>query len=244
MTRPVVSSDAMDRFREVFDSRRVILPVVRVTSAAQALKNARIAREAGADGAFLISEALDDERLLEVHAEVAEALAPWWLGVNCLGLTPREVCARASGAVAGVWVDDALIDEDREEDDQRAAREVQEVRGERGWQGLYFGGVAFKYKQPARDPARAARLAAAYMDVVTTSGTATGTPPELEKVRRMKRAVGEAPLALASGISPENVAPYLELADCFLVATSIRADDEDFDECRTAALVRRVHEQA
>ena len=42
-------------------------------------------------------------------------------------------------------------------------------------------------------------------------------------------------------VQPENIGPYLALADCFLVATSIRENEEDFDVQRTAALVQRVH---
>jgi hypothetical protein len=37
--------------------------------------------------------------------------------------------------------------------------------------------------------------------------------------RPLKRALGDWPLAIASGITPENVGEYLPVADCFLVAT-------------------------
>jgi predicted TIM-barrel enzyme len=52
--------------------------------------------------------------------------------------------------------------------------------------------------------------------------------------------VGDVPLAIASGTTPENVGGYLEIADCFLVATGISKSWLAFDEERVRELVRRV----
>jgi predicted TIM-barrel enzyme len=56
----------------------------------------------------------------------------------------------------------------------------------------------------------------------------------------MKAALGDVPLAIASGITPENVGDYLEMADCFLVATGISKSWLAFDEERVREFVRRV----
>jgi predicted TIM-barrel enzyme len=229
----------MSRFRAAFASRHVILPILHVVSHEQALRNARLAREQGADGVFLISHGrVGDEQLLDIHRTVVAELPELWAGVNCLSLAVEEVFARVDGRVAGVWVDDALIDERHEE--QPAAQRVLEVQARHGWQGLYFGGVAFKYQRPVRDLARAARLAARYMDVVTTSGPGTGQAADPAKVRVMKQALGEHPLALASGVTPENVNDYLGHADCFLAATGISYTFEELDPARLRDLVRVV----
>ena len=79
------------------------------------------------------------------------------------------------------------------------------------------------------------------MDVVTTSGPGTGQPATREKITRMKRALGAFPLAIASGITPENVGDYLEVADCFLVATGISTSFTELDPGRLRELVNRVH---
>jgi uncharacterized protein len=198
-----------------------------------------VAREAGADGAFLISHGrVGDDELLEIHASLSAAVPGFWLGVNCLGLSAEEVFRRAGPGVGGVWIDDALIDE--ESDDQPAARRAAEVRAESGWGGLYFGGVAFKYQRPVRDLAKAARRAAPWIDVVTTSGPGTGKAAAPAKVRAMKEALGEHPLALASGVTPENVTDYLPWVDGFLVATGISYTFEDLDPARVRDLVRIV----
>jgi predicted TIM-barrel enzyme len=167
-----------------------------------------------------------------------EAFPDWWIGVNCLDLSPSQVFEVITDEVAGVWVDNAMIDE--RESRQVQAEAIQLAREQSGWQGLYFGGVAFKYQRFVTDVGRAARLAAEYMDVVTTSGPATGEPADLVKIQTMKAALGDVPLAIASGTTPENVGGYLDIADCFLVATGISKSWLEFDEDRVRAFVTRV----
>ena len=79
-----------------------------------------------------------------------------------------------------------------------------------GWNGLYFGGTAFKKQRPiaAEHYSAAAQQAAQWMDVVTTSGVATGEEADLSKVDAFRRGIGDGALALASGIHPENIRQY------------------------------------
>ena len=57
----------------------------------------------------------------------------------------------------------------------------------------------------------------------------------------MKQALGEFPLGIASGITPENVSEYLDIADCFLVATGISTSFTELDPVRVRALMEFVH---
>jgi 2-keto-3-deoxy-6-phosphogluconate aldolase len=228
----------VNRLREVFDRYRVV-PVVHVQSAEQAVRNAGVAMRAGAEGVFLINHGLSDKALLHIQQQVLTAFPHWWVGVNCLRSRPERVFRAVSPGVPGVWVDSAMIREDREF--QPVAERVLAIRRQRRWPGLYFGGVAFKYQAPVRDPAAAARLGSRYIDVVTTSGPGTGHAPHPDKIRCMKEALGEAPLAIASGITPENVGDYLPWADCYLVATGISRSFEDFEPERVSALVEKIH---
>jgi predicted TIM-barrel enzyme len=66
------------------------------------------------------------------------------------------------------------------------------------------------------------------MDVVTTSGPATGMEADDRKIGTFRNATGDAPLALASGVTPENAGRYAE-ADAFLVATGINHDGNFYD---------------
>ena len=206
------------------------------------MRNAGVAHEAGAQGVFLInhdSMTMGWRELLQVHEQVTASFPGWWVGVNCLDVSPREVISHVTSAISGVWVDNALIVEEREQ--QPGAEEVLAERQRRGWSGLYFGGVAFKYQVQVEDYARAAQLAARYMDVVTTSGPATGQAAEVDKIAQMKRALGDHPLAIASGITPENVADFMPHADCFLVATGISRSFEELEPSRVRALMDVVN---
>lgn len=227
------------RGHSFFRRRHAVLPVIHVVSEAQALRNARIAREADADGVFLINHGLPWRDLLRIHAVVERALPGWWIGVNCLDLAPEQVFNEIPASVAGVWVDDGCIREDRPV--QTEASALARVRAASGKQALLFGGVAFKYQRPVHDVAKAARIAAGYMDVVTTSGPGTGHAADVAKIRAMKEALGAKPLAIASGITPENVGEYLPIADIFLVATGISSSFDELDAAKVAALVARVH---
>ena len=215
-----------------------MLPVIHVEDEEQALRETGVAREAGVDGVFLINHAVSSEELLAVHESVTREFPGWWIGVNCLDLSPNETFEAISDKVAGVWVDNAAIDERVPE--QPAAERTLAARQRRGWCGLYFGGVAFKYQRNVDDLAQAAQVAARFMDVVTTSGPGTGRSASVEKIAQMKAALGKFPLAIASGITPENVSDYLPHADCFLVATGISRSWTEFNPAKVRALVEAV----
>ncbi|MCA9976700.1 MAG: hypothetical protein KC413_13150, partial [Anaerolineales bacterium] len=165
-------------FRTIFHNQHVILPVIHVGSQQQALRNVQIAREAQADGIFLINHEMSGAALLTIHRAVVAEHPDWWVGVNCLDLTPFEVFHHIDDTAAGVWVDNALIDEQAEQ--QPLAEAVLAVRKKAGWPGLYFGGVAFKYQRLIYDLRQAAVQATPYMDVVTTSGPGTGHAAAVE----------------------------------------------------------------
>jgi hypothetical protein len=228
----------MSRYREIFSKRYVVLPVIPVESRAQALRNTVIAHEQGCDGVFLINHDISYPKLLKIHHQVSEAFPDWWIGANCLDLSPRKVFAEITHKVAGVWVDNAEIDERVEH--QPVAEKIVEARARSGWLGLYFGGVAFKYQRHVNDVRMAARIAAKHMDVVTTSGPGTGQAADRDTLQTMKEALGSFPLAIASGITSQNIGDYLDTADCFLVFTGISKSRSELDPELVKGLLDRI----
>lgn len=196
---------------------------------------------AGADGVFLINHRTTRAQLFAARRAVLEAIDGTWVGLNVLGLHPEKLFSALPLHLAGLWVDNALI---TEQDEQPDAESVRDAQNRHGWASpqLYFGGVAFKYQPEVMDVARVAQTAARYVDVVTTSGPATGQAAAPEKIRLMKETIGDVPLAIASGITPENVRDYLPIADAFLVSTGISSSFAELDEVRTRALVDRVRD--
>ena len=93
---------------------------------------------------------------------------------------------------------------------------------------------------------KAASLAANFMDVVTTSGSATGVAAGTKKISDMRKGCGEVAMALASGVTPENVSQYVPLVDAILVATGISPprDFYNLDPARLRALLQVCRDTA
>jgi hypothetical protein len=210
--------NTLSEFRSRFPRKHTFLPVIHVEGGRQALRNAEIATEEGADGIFFINHNLPYCSLIHCYEMVRKKLPKLWIGLNCLDLGGVAV-SYIPKKTAGLWVDNAGIDEGPAPTIE--ARKFALLREESGWKGLYFGGVAFKYQKKIAEVAKVAKLAIPFVDVITTSGAGTGIAPCVEKIAAMKKAIGDHPLAIASGVTPENVSEYMPHADCFLVATGI-----------------------
>jgi len=236
-------------FRKYFKSMGpVVLPVIHVLDTRQARRNLARVIECGAPGAFLINHDFEVDRFLPIIEDCRRAYPDLWLGVNFLGVSGEtafpilSTLAENGTTVDAYWADDARIDERGAR--QTQAESISEIRTSCTWEGLYFGGTAFK-KQRTVDPANyreAAGIASKYMDVVTTSGIATGHSAELQKIDDFRQGVAERPLAIASGITPENAGDYMAHADAFLVATGINFPEDfyNLDPRRLRQLLRKT----
>ncbi|MEO1689000.1 MAG: adenine phosphoribosyltransferase, partial [Pseudomonadota bacterium] len=196
-------------------------------------------------GCFLINHDFGVGAFLPIIEAARRAHPRLWLGVNFLAVPAAQAYPRLGALQArglpldACWADDARLDE--RSDAQPEADAAEAARAASGWQGLLFAGVAFKKQRPVAEgdwPA-AARLGGARLDVTTTSGAATGVEAEDRKVAVFRRALGDRPLALASGVTPDNIARYAEV-DAVLVATGINreGDFHNLDPARLAALLR------
>jgi hypothetical protein len=218
----------MNSIEAAFGISRVLLPVIHPISREAALESVRVVVAAGCRGIFLIDQGMDEADVLKLVNEVRLLHPTLWVGVNLLHRRPAEALTETftrCGRIDGIWADDALVDERRPED-MAAAEEFRTLRqalGPFGWSGLYFGGVAFKYQRPipAEHLSRAALLAAPYVDVVCTSGPGTGKAIDTAKLTTMHQALGVKSLALASGVTVENVETFLPYVHAFLVGTGI-----------------------
>jgi len=212
-----------------FGKKHVVFPVIHVTSITQALRNAGIALRAGADGVFLISHTGKNQALLEMRETLRKNLFPrFFLGINLLGYDPQRAYTLAvMYGFDGLWVDNP------------------DGVPLRGRELMYFGGTAFKTQEhvPDEQLAETAVRAAGIMDVVCTSGPETGQAAENHRLKIMADALvrKDAPLAVASGVTPENVRGQMDAgAQAFLVSTGISLNFHEFDPARVEALVNEV----
>ena len=225
-------------FRQKFSAAGpVVLPVIHVLDANQAMENIVVARDGGCPGVFLINHDFEKEKLVPIIKDMRKTFPDYWIGVNFLAVTGKYAFPvlgelQAEGCqVNGYWADDARMDERRAEDDQPEADEIGAVRQSSGWTGLYLGGTAFK-KQREVNPsqyAKTAHIATSYLDVVVTSGIATGHAADVGKIEIFREHCGETALGLASGVTPENAAQYAAAVDLFMVATGISYEGDFYN---------------
>ena len=225
----------MADYRKTFPKPNTLLMVVHAVNPAQVHDNVNIAYNEGADGVFLINHRIPAQALKDIYEEARNLYPTWWVGLNFLDLLTQEALAFAPPCASGLWADNAGVHESGD-DPCADAKAISAVREQ--FPGLYFGGIAFKYQAPVQNAAEVARLAVPYVDVLTTSGEATGHAPSVEKIQTMRNAVGSHPLAIASGITPENVERYCAYADCFLVATGVSYSHTQLNPQRVRKLVR------
>lgn len=239
-----------NRIEQAFGIPRVLLPVIHPISREAALESIRVVRGAGCRGIFLIDQGMREDDVLRLVYDVRVLDSALWVGVNLLRRRPAVALHNALSAcyqrIDGIWSDDAGIDERRPQETAAA----EEFNGSRkaffDWPGLYFGGVAFKYQREVlhQDLPHAAALAVQHMDVVCTSGPGTGQPIAIEKLIALRSGLGDTALALASGVTTENVQSFLPYVQAFLVGTGIEKSLGVIDATKVNALRIAIEEKA
>lgn len=236
-------------FRQKFGTvGSVVLPVIHVLDTPRTIQNIDILTGEGAPGCFLINHDFGVDPFLPIVRDVRKKYPDIWLGLNFLAVTGKDAFPILGGLgeedcpIDAYWADDARINEFG---DNCEAEEMANVRQASGWNGLYFGGTAFKKQREVKPEhyEASAREAVPFMEVVTTSGVATGMEADLTKIEDFRRGIGDNAMALASGITPENAHLYADV-DCFMVATGINCKDNfyDIDPERLRALIRTTEE--
>lgn len=224
-----------------------VFAVVHVQDRDQAYRNLRVAEDTGCDGVFLIShDAIFSHDLWSLYFQMRRS-SRLLLGINqlCLDAGTAMIEAHTRSQSVGLRVS-MLWTDNYKNTAGTCPDQVRDYQLRLHKDSLqYFGGVAFKHQLEEHlrgdELVRETRAAAQHVDVLTTSGVATGTAPDLDKIRTMRDALGpNKKLAIASGVTPENVEIFLPYVDSFLVATGISKDFFNLDSARTHSLVRRV----
>jgi hypothetical protein len=245
----------MNRFEfcKIFNSDGpIVLPVIHVLDNEQAERNVTLALEGGCAGVFLINHDFGIDPFIPIIKHVRKAFPDTWIALNFLAVTGKDAfpilgeLQEEGIKIDGYWGDDARIDEFSNEHNQTEAEEILHVKSASGWEGMYFGGTCFKKQREVapENYATSAQLATHFMDVVTTSGIATGHAADIDKIQVFRNACGDKPIALASGITPENVHEYSSLVDCLMVATGINIADDfyNIDPERLKMLMNNLRE--
>lgn len=221
-----------------------IIPVVHHRDEQTTFEQLGIARELGADGAFLISHRGEDAEVVRIASLMALYDQDFPVGINLLSTNPLEALRAAREArIPMVWADSFGVDSGGFTAMGNDCAAALRWMGPTDIEIAAFAGVAFKHQRHEPNPAEAARRARNAGFIPTTSGSATGVAADTSRVRAMSEAVNGG-LALASGVTPENYAEYADLVSHVLVATGVSKNEYEIDPERLSALVRRNRELA
>ncbi|HJN73752.1 MAG TPA: BtpA/SgcQ family protein [Myxococcota bacterium] len=221
-----------------------------------ALRDAEVLQDGGARG--LIVENLGDApfskdrvephvpAMLAVIAREVRRRFELVVGINALrndGLSALGAAAAAEAAfvrinvlVGAMVTDQGII--------QGQARAVLDYRRKLGSSCGIVADVLVKHAAPlgpvdiaqvARDTFRRARA-----DVLVATGSGTGRPTDLGRVRAIRAAVPEAPVWVGSGVTGDSAAEVASVADGAIVGTWLHRDSEleaplDLDRVRRLA---------
>lgn len=208
----------------------------------QAVGEARLLADAGFDGIMI--ENMHDRPYLRqtVGPEIVSAMAAVLdavrsavdrpLGVQILAGANREALAvAAAGGAAFIRAENFVFAHVADEGlmPEAEAGALLRYRREIGAEHIrIFADVKKKHASHALtadlDIGRAARAAAFFgADVVVVTGPATGEAVSIEDVREVGAAV-ERPVAIGSGVTPDNLPALWNLADLFIVGSFIKLD--------------------
>ena len=95
-----------------------------------------------------------------------------------------------------------------------------------GYDGFVIGGVRFKY-QPylsGRTLEEDLHIGMSRCDAIAVTGEGTGKNTPMDKVREFRRIVGDFPLVIAAGMTPESCAEHLAIGDAAIVGSYFKKE--------------------
>ncbi len=202
------------------------MPVIHLIDTEQVLRNVETCLESGINEVFLINHVTDHADLLEKADLLKDKYPDLWLGLNFLGIHPNTLWDIVD-PYDGIWTDHTLTPNDV-------------LNSE--FEGEVFSGLNFKYqKQYSGDELLSlVETIKKTSTVACTSGVGTGKAANIDKIKELKGLLGDFRLALASGVSSDNIEFYIPYVDYFLVASSITDHNEIINKIKLRELVSRL----
>lgn len=215
-----------------------VYPVIHYKDDKTTLSEAELAKRCGADGIFLISHIGHNERLIDLGVKIKNTMNIR-VGLNFLG---DDVLSTANivkeNDLDMVWGDYCGVSSSGFDGE---GIDLMQWHNENVHIDI-FASVAFKYQRHDLNPPLAAEMALKGGFIPTTSGSGTGSAPSVDKIRSMSEAVNGV-LAVASGMTCENIEEFKPYLSHILVATGVSKDDYHFDEDKLTLFISKVKNQ-
>jgi hypothetical protein len=213
-----------------------VLPVIHILNEEQAYGQAKLIMESGADGFWLINHNGNDLLTLALATRFEEIYKNSIIGVNLLSYSADVALTKViTYGIKYLWLDSAGIHSESFKVERLESQKNLCLEG-----GVtIFGGTAFKYQPYDPNPATAAKQAKAYGLIATTSGVGTGHAADLDKIKSMSLAV-DGDLAIASGLTLDNLHEYHPYIEYALVATGLSKDEYHFNQEKLVNFINKA----
>jgi len=208
-----------------------IIPVIHIIDEHQVVENIRTILNCGINKVFFIDHNGGYKRPIMFAKDCKYNVKKWcgtdlWVGVNMLGCDAKKLLCGEEirnisydlSGIDGLWSDDGLS--------HLTETELLDIKANITYKGQFFGGLAFKYQSQPIDSLTACEHSKIITDVSTTSGVATGKAPTVVKIEGLRHYLDKHPMAIASGVSVDNIKSFIGLAQYVLVASSITDHNE------------------
>lgn len=187
-----------------------LIPVIHMINENQVLTNVLTCLSCGIEKIFIINHQTTSEELIKCAKRVKDTYPNLWVGINMLDKYVEDAILYEF-EFDGLWCDQSIKLEDYKY---------------RKFKGMLFTGLAFKYQPQPKDIELACKESILTSDVSTTSGPGTGKAAAINKILELRSHLGEHPMAIASGVSVDNIENYKGIVDYLLVASSITSRSE------------------
>jgi hypothetical protein len=145
-----------------------IIPVIHMQNENQVSTNIKICVECGIKKVFIINHVVSIGDLIKCALKVKQENPDLWVGINMLGQSVEISLGLGLIGIDGIWCDETI---------------TLEAKKYRNFNGMVFGGLAFKYQPQPSDLKSACEEAILSTDVATTSGSGTGKAADVEKIK-------------------------------------------------------------
>ena len=206
-------------------TEKIVLPVLDCYTPSQFMSNIEnlylYYKQGKISGAFIVSTNIEYPIFKLVYEEIKNKFPDFWLGVNLIGENIFKILEFIKEFHPdGMWIDNSYLNN---KNDMGICDLILNQIKKYNWTGLYFGGFMFKYSNSCNTyDSSLLKLTHQYMDVLTTSGDATGIEIKQEKLDFISDNVKEnICIAVASGITPNNIKNIKSKCNIFIMRTSI-----------------------
>ena len=217
-------------------------PVIHVDTNDESLafKNAEIAARNGCTGVMFISMTGDDKIIPDLAREIKEKFPQLRVGINLLQTKPEQALKISiDHELDATWEDEQITGtkSPATEEEFESIKNLLKTNPNHE----FFVGVAFKYQTTEKNPGAAANKALELGYIPTTSGDGTGKAASQQKLTKIREEIGnKSPLAIASGVTPENIHEHAKTVTHVLVATGIEKSHFEIDEEKLKKLLKNA----